>query len=129
MCTILAQEKRLKERFEDIPTLDELHALELEGFGADVILVDSKKDKKLTMLKQLIVTLVKGLNASLAAMIKKIAGLVGDYYPPPPPPTKAPTPNPNMHITCSWSPYLFALVLDKLINGIRMTFSPYKKKR
>ncbi|XP_010313901.1 serine/threonine-protein kinase EDR1 [Solanum lycopersicum] len=73
-------EKRLKERFEDIPTLDELHALELEGFGADVILVDSKKDKKLTMLKQLIVTLVKGLNASLAAMIKKIAGLVSDVY-------------------------------------------------
>ncbi|KAK4727988.1 hypothetical protein R3W88_032905 [Solanum pinnatisectum] len=73
-------EKRLKERFEDIPTLDELHALELEGFGADVILVDAKKDKKLTMLKQLIVTLVKGLNASPAAMIKKIAGLVSDVY-------------------------------------------------
>ncbi|XP_015169677.1 serine/threonine-protein kinase EDR1 isoform X3 [Solanum tuberosum] len=73
-------EKRLKERFEDIPTLDELHALELEGFGADVILVDAKKDKKLTMLKQLTVTLVKGLNASPAAMIKKIAGLVSDVY-------------------------------------------------
>ncbi|KAL3353222.1 hypothetical protein AABB24_020957 [Solanum stoloniferum] len=73
-------EKRLKERFEDIPTLDELHALELEGFGADVILVDAKKDKKLTMLKQLTITLVKGLNASPAAMIKKIAGLVSDVY-------------------------------------------------
>ncbi|KAH0736751.1 hypothetical protein KY285_012458 [Solanum tuberosum] len=73
-------EKRLKEHFDDIPTLDELHALELEGFGADVILVDAKKDKKLTMLKQLIVTLVKGLNASPAAMIKKIAGLVSDVY-------------------------------------------------
>lgn len=81
---ILAQEKRLKERFDDIPTLDELHALELEGLGADVILVDAKKDKKLTMLKQLIVTLVKGLNSSPAAMIKKIAGLVGNYIPFPP---------------------------------------------
>ncbi|XP_055800737.1 serine/threonine-protein kinase EDR1-like isoform X2 [Solanum dulcamara] len=73
-------EKRLKERFEDVPTLDELHALELEGLGADVILVDAKKDKKLTMLKQLIVALVKGLNSSPAAVIKKIAGLVSDVY-------------------------------------------------
>ncbi|XP_016545273.1 RAF proto-oncogene serine/threonine-protein kinase isoform X3 [Capsicum annuum] len=73
-------EKRLKECFEDIPTLDELHALELEGLGADVILVDAKKDKKLSMLKQLIVTLVKGLNSNPAAMIKKIAGLVADVY-------------------------------------------------
>ena len=47
-----------------------------EGFKADVILVDSKKDKKLSMLKQLIVALVKGLNSNPAAMIKKIAGLV-----------------------------------------------------
>ncbi|PHT35640.1 hypothetical protein CQW23_23340 [Capsicum baccatum] len=52
-------EKRLKECFEDIPTLDDLHALELEGLGADVILVDAKKDKKLSMLKQLIVTQLK----------------------------------------------------------------------
>ncbi|PHU04034.1 hypothetical protein BC332_24856 [Capsicum chinense] len=73
-------EKRLKECFEDIPTLDELHALELEGLGADVILVDAKKDKKLSMLKQLIVTLVKGLNSNPAAMIKKMAGLVADVY-------------------------------------------------
>ncbi|KAM3287167.1 dual specificity protein kinase splB isoform X2 [Capsicum chacoense] len=52
-------EKRLKECFEDIPTLDDLHALELEGLGADVILVDAKKDKRLSMLKQLIVTQLK----------------------------------------------------------------------
>ncbi|KAJ8556133.1 hypothetical protein K7X08_022891 [Anisodus acutangulus] len=68
-------EKRLKERFEDIPTLDEL-----EDLGADVILVDAKKDKKLSMLKQLIIALVKGLNSNPAAMIKKIAGLVSDVY-------------------------------------------------
>ncbi|XP_075073796.1 uncharacterized protein LOC107794051 isoform X2 [Nicotiana tabacum] len=73
-------EKRLKELFEDIPTLDELHALEPEGLGADVIVVDAKKDKKLSMLKQLIVALVKGLNSTPAAMIKKIAGLVSDVY-------------------------------------------------
>ncbi|KAL3509135.1 hypothetical protein ACH5RR_028536, partial [Cinchona calisaya] len=73
-------EKRLKELFHDIPTLDELHALELEGLRADVILVDVDKDKKLSMLKQLIVALVKGLNSNPAAMIKKIAGLVFDFY-------------------------------------------------
>ncbi|KAJ8534551.1 hypothetical protein K7X08_016279 [Anisodus acutangulus] len=68
-------EKRLKECFEDIPTLDEL-----EGLEADVILVDAKKDKKLSMLKQLIIALVKGLNSNPAAMIKKIAGLVSDVF-------------------------------------------------
>ncbi|KAI5661879.1 hypothetical protein M9H77_21202 [Catharanthus roseus] len=73
-------EKRLKELFEDIPTLEELHALELEGLRADIILVDAEKDKKLSMLKQLIIALVKGLNSSPAAMIKKIAGLVSDFY-------------------------------------------------
>jgi hypothetical protein len=56
--------------------MEELHALEGEGFRADIILVDSEKDKKLSMLKQLIVALVKGLNSNPAAMIKKIAGLV-----------------------------------------------------
>lgn len=56
--------------------MDELHALEGEGFRADIILVDSEKDKKLSMLKQLIVALVKGLNSNPAAMVKKIAGLV-----------------------------------------------------
>ncbi|XP_048430404.1 probable serine/threonine-protein kinase SIS8 isoform X6 [Pyrus x bretschneideri] len=73
-------EKRLKEIYDDIPTLDELHALEAEGLRADVILVDTTKDKKVSMLKQLIVALVKGLNANPAAMIKKIAGLVSDFY-------------------------------------------------
>ncbi|KAM7270890.1 hypothetical protein ACFE04_030104 [Oxalis oulophora] len=73
-------DKRLKEHFECIPTLDELQALGSEGFKADVILVDAKRDKKLSMLKQLIVALVKGLSSNPAAMIKKIAGLVSDFY-------------------------------------------------
>ncbi|VFQ92819.1 unnamed protein product [Cuscuta campestris] len=73
-------EKRLKELFEDIPTIDELHALELEGFRADTVLVDAEKDKKLCMLKQLAVALVKGLNSNPAAMVKKIAGLVSDVH-------------------------------------------------
>ncbi|KAK9265612.1 hypothetical protein L1049_028596 [Liquidambar formosana] len=72
-------EKRLKELFDSIPTLDELLALGSEGFRADIILVDAEKDKKLSMLKQLIVALVKGLNSNPAAMIKKIAGLVSDF--------------------------------------------------
>ncbi|XP_042976465.1 serine/threonine-protein kinase EDR1-like isoform X4 [Carya illinoinensis] len=73
-------EKRLKELFDAIPTLDELHALGGEGFNADIILVDSEKDKKLSMLKQLIAALVKGLSSNPHAMIKKIAGLVSDFY-------------------------------------------------
>ncbi|XP_004303186.1 PREDICTED: serine/threonine-protein kinase EDR1 isoform X1 [Fragaria vesca subsp. vesca] len=73
-------EKRLKESFDDIPTLDELHALEAEGLKGDIILVDTAKDKKLSMLKQLISALVKGLNSNPHAMIKKIAGLVSDVY-------------------------------------------------
>uniref|UniRef100_A0A2N9GLK5 EDR1/CTR1/ARMC3-like peptidase-like domain-containing protein n=1 Tax=Fagus sylvatica TaxID=28930 RepID=A0A2N9GLK5_FAGSY len=73
-------EKRLKELFDAIPTLDELNALGEEGFKADIILVDAEKDKKLSMLKQLIVALVKGLNSNPPAMIKKIAGLVSDFY-------------------------------------------------
>ncbi|KAF5458603.1 hypothetical protein F2P56_022624 [Juglans regia] len=73
-------EKRLKELFDAIPTLDELHALGGEGFKADIILVDSEKDKKLSMLKQLIAALVKGLSSNPHAMIKKIAGLVSDFY-------------------------------------------------
>ncbi|KAK6917914.1 hypothetical protein RJ641_016336, partial [Dillenia turbinata] len=52
----------------------------IPGFRADVILVDAEKDKKLSMLKQLIVALVKGLHSNPAAMIKKIAGLVSDFY-------------------------------------------------
>ncbi|CAI0461099.1 unnamed protein product [Linum tenue] len=73
-------DKRLKEHFECIPTLDELHSLGNEALRADVIVVDSKKDKKLSMLKQLIAALVRGLSANPAAMIKKIAGLVSDFY-------------------------------------------------
>lgn len=73
-------DKRLKDHFHDIPTLEELHNLELEGLRADIILVDSQKDKKLSMLKQLISTLVKGLNSNPAAIIKKIAVLVSDFY-------------------------------------------------
>ncbi|KAF9688034.1 hypothetical protein SADUNF_Sadunf02G0155000 [Salix dunnii] len=73
-------DKKLKELFVNIPTLDEIHSMGAEGFTADVILVDAKKDKKLFMLKQLIVALVKGLNSNPAAVIKKIAGLVSDFY-------------------------------------------------
>ncbi|XP_019423487.1 PREDICTED: serine/threonine-protein kinase EDR1-like isoform X1 [Lupinus angustifolius] len=73
-------ETRLKEHFDSIPTLDELHGFGAEGFRADIILVDSEKDKKLSMLKQLIAALVKGLNSNPAAIIKKIAGLVSDFY-------------------------------------------------
>ncbi|KAA8526288.1 hypothetical protein F0562_008509 [Nyssa sinensis] len=73
-------EKMLKELFDDIPTLDELYSLGFEGFRADIIVVDTEKDKKLSMLKQLILALVKGLNSNPAAMIKKIAGLVSDFY-------------------------------------------------
>ncbi|KAG2712537.1 hypothetical protein I3843_04G122700 [Carya illinoinensis] len=39
-----------------------------------------EKDKKLSMLKQLIAALVKGLSSNPHAMIKKIAGLVSDFY-------------------------------------------------
>ncbi|XP_039016965.1 serine/threonine-protein kinase EDR1-like isoform X1 [Hibiscus syriacus] len=75
-----SQDKRLKERFDTIPTLEELHVLGGEGYRADTILVDAEKDKKLSMLKQLIVALVKGLNSNPAAVIKKIAVLVADVY-------------------------------------------------
>ncbi|KAG7034899.1 Serine/threonine-protein kinase EDR1 [Cucurbita argyrosperma subsp. argyrosperma] len=73
-------DKRLKEQFHNIPSLDELRALEAEGYKNDVILVETEKDKKLSMLKQLILTLVKGLSSNPAAIIKKIAGLVSDFY-------------------------------------------------
>ncbi|XP_022750799.1 serine/threonine-protein kinase EDR1-like isoform X2 [Durio zibethinus] len=72
--------KRLKGLFDTLPTLEELYALGGEGYRADIILVDAEKDKKLSMLKQLIMALVKGLNSNPAAMIKKIAGLVSDFY-------------------------------------------------
>ncbi|KAK1365075.1 hypothetical protein POM88_040636 [Heracleum sosnowskyi] len=73
-------EKKLKDLFDYVPTLDELSALEQEGLWGDIILVDSEKDKKLSKLKQLIVTLVKGLSSNPAAMIKKIAGVVSDVH-------------------------------------------------
>ncbi|KAG4986000.1 hypothetical protein JHK82_033611 [Glycine max] len=73
-------EKRLKKLFDSIPTLEELQALGGEGFRADVIVVDAEKDRRLSMLKQLIVALVRGLNSNPPAMIKKIAGLVSDFY-------------------------------------------------
>ncbi|KAH1127906.1 hypothetical protein AAZX31_06G259100 [Glycine max] len=76
-------EKRLKKLFDSIPTLDELQAMGGEGFRADVIVVDAEKDRRLSMLKQLIVALVRGLNSNPPAMIKKIAGLVSDFYKPP----------------------------------------------
>ncbi|RZC19977.1 hypothetical protein D0Y65_006708 [Glycine soja] len=62
-------ETRLKELFDSIPTLDELHALGGEGFKANIILVDSKKDKKLSMLKKLIMALVRGLNSNPTTII------------------------------------------------------------
>ncbi|XP_017247476.1 serine/threonine-protein kinase EDR1-like isoform X2 [Daucus carota subsp. sativus] len=73
-------EKKLKDLFDYVPPLDELSALEHEGLWCDIIFVDSEKDKKLSKLKQLIVTLVKGLSSNSPAMIKKIAGLVSDVH-------------------------------------------------
>ncbi|KAK8519350.1 hypothetical protein V6N12_025390 [Hibiscus sabdariffa] len=77
---LLHQSKRLKEIFDTIPTLEELYALGGEGYRADIILVDAEKDKKLSMLKQLIVALVKGLNSNPAAMVKKISEMVSDFH-------------------------------------------------
>ncbi|KAL3643511.1 hypothetical protein CASFOL_014326 [Castilleja foliolosa] len=76
----VSPERRFKELFDTIPTIDELQAMDAEGLKPNVILVDSRKDKKLSMLKQLAVTLVKGLNSNPAAMIKKIAVLVCDFF-------------------------------------------------
>ncbi|KAF3656600.1 hypothetical protein FXO37_15372 [Capsicum annuum] len=69
-------ERRFKELFDTIPSLDELYALETEGLRPNVILVNMHKDKKLSMLKQLTLTLVKGLSSTPAVVVKKIAGLV-----------------------------------------------------
>ncbi|WOG85077.1 hypothetical protein DCAR_0104264 [Daucus carota subsp. sativus] len=71
-------EKGLKELFDMIPSLDELYAMDLKGIALDVVIVDLRKDKKLSMLKQLTLTLVKGLRSNPVAVIKKIAGLVAD---------------------------------------------------
>ncbi|WOL20592.1 hypothetical protein Cni_G29397 [Canna indica] len=73
-------DKKLKELFDTIPSLDELYCLGVEGSKADIILVDAEKDKKLSMLKQLSVAMVKGLQANPGIIIKKIAGLVFDFY-------------------------------------------------
>lgn len=70
------QEQSLKEHFDVIPSLEDLNNLYLDGIRIEAILVNAEKDKKLSMLKQLILTLVKGLNSNTAAVIKKIAGLV-----------------------------------------------------
>lgn len=70
------QERRFKELFDTIPSLDDLYALETEGLRPNVILVNMHKDKKLSMLKQLTLTLVKGLSSTPAVVVKKIAGLV-----------------------------------------------------
>lgn len=56
--------------------MDDLYALEAEGLRPNVILVNLHKDKKLSMLKQLTLTLVKGLHSTPAVVVKKIAGLV-----------------------------------------------------
>lgn len=45
LLSYMAQDKRLKERFHSIPSLDELRALEAEGYRNDVILVETEKDK------------------------------------------------------------------------------------
>ncbi|CAA7408577.1 unnamed protein product [Spirodela intermedia] len=73
-------EKKFKEDFDTIPSPDDLSSLGVEGLKAEVILVDMEKDKKLSMLKQLSAALVKGPNANPASIIKKIAGLVSDFY-------------------------------------------------
>ncbi|CAN6243710.1 unnamed protein product [Urochloa humidicola] len=73
-------EKKLKERFDTIPSPDDLYSLGIEGFKAEIILVDVERDKKISALKQLCTALVKGLNSNPAAIIKKVAGLVSDFY-------------------------------------------------
>ena len=71
----LIQDKKLKEIFPTIPSLNDLQSLEADGLNPDIIVVDAEKDKKIFMLKQLSGALVKGLN-NPALVIKKIAGLV-----------------------------------------------------
>lgn len=73
-------DKKLKENFPTIPSLDDLQTLEADGLKVDIIIVDVERDKKLFMLKQLSGALVKGLNSSPALVIKKIAGLVFDCF-------------------------------------------------
>ncbi|XP_073147149.1 probable serine/threonine-protein kinase SIS8 [Henckelia pumila] len=73
-------ERRFKELFDIVPSLDDLHTVDIEGLRPNVIVVDARKDKKLFMLKQLAATLAKGLHSSPAAMVKKISGLVCDFF-------------------------------------------------
>ncbi|URE07070.1 STYKc [Musa troglodytarum] len=73
-------DKKLKELYETIPSPDDIYSLGMEGFKADIILVDADKDKKLCRLKQLSAAMVKGLHSNPALLIKKIAGLVFDAY-------------------------------------------------
>ncbi|XP_040376413.1 serine/threonine-protein kinase EDR1-like isoform X2 [Oryza brachyantha] len=73
-------DKKLKERFDTIPSPDDLYSLGIDGFKAEIILVDLEKDKKLSAIKQLCSALVKGLKSNPAAVIKKMAGLVSDFY-------------------------------------------------
>lgn len=80
MCYSL-QDKKIKDLYKALPTIDDLHALETNGFKADIILVDAEKDKKLFKLKQYTVALVNGLHGNPPAMIKKIAGLVSVLVP------------------------------------------------
>jgi hypothetical protein len=75
ICDALIQDKKLKEIFPTIPSLNDLQSLEADGLKPDIIVVDVEKDKKIFMLKQLSGALVKGLN-NPALVIKKIAGLV-----------------------------------------------------
>ncbi|MFS7963012.1 hypothetical protein Hanom_Chr08g00733181 [Helianthus anomalus] len=63
-----------------IPSLEELHAFELKGFKLSVIVVDLHKDKKVSMLQQLPLTLAKDLTSNPATVIKKIGELVCDFY-------------------------------------------------
>lgn len=70
------QDRKIKELFSTIPSPDDLHSLGMEGFKADIILVDAEKDKKLSILKQLSAAMVKGLHNNPALLIKKIACLV-----------------------------------------------------
>ncbi|XP_078176932.1 serine/threonine-protein kinase EDR1-like isoform X2 [Carex rostrata] len=73
-------EKKLKELFQTIPTADDLQSLGIEGLKGELILVDIEKDKRLSMLKQLSLALVKGLSSNPASLIKKLASLVSDFY-------------------------------------------------
>nr|XP_018681008.1 PREDICTED: U-box domain-containing protein 51-like isoform X2 [Musa acuminata subsp. malaccensis] len=73
-------DKKLKELFDTIPSPDELFSLGMEMSMADIILVDAERDKKLSMLKQLSAAMVKGIYANPALVIRKIAGLVFDFY-------------------------------------------------